>query len=349
MPSRNGMDIEFSELTDLSGRKAEVASHKGCQLIAVDILPGPYADGVSNPVLAPDLPDLGCDPDNYPPVAIRLNESGSPVLSVRVAADGSVTDAQLITSGGKARLDAGALQLARQKLKFVPAMRNGRPIEVVHQVQVFFKVLQPIRTIVDGVAVTRLCSDDGLHPNGCYEGYATITLVPAKNRAKLKVTSGDIKGGTLIATGNISPALKWTAGPSGTRSYVLVSEERITAPDEEPRLSWIVLDIPPFATSLPQGIPTDLRVVTPAGAVNAFAIDPLVRVGRRPGYQRAVSFGGHDLPVRLQIFALDTKLHLDPMAVSRDALINAMKGHVLASGEIATADANKNVRNQIGK
>lgn len=43
----------------------------------------------------------------------------------------------------------------------------------------------------------------------------------------------------------------------------------------------------------------------------------------------------------IQIFALDTKLGLDPITVTRANLIEAMKGHVLASGELVTGGGNR--------
>jgi hypothetical protein len=85
VPSPSSMVIEFAELTDLSGRKAAVARYPSCNLIAVDILPAANGDGASGPTLSTNLPDLGCD---YPPISIRLQESGTPILSIRITAAG---------------------------------------------------------------------------------------------------------------------------------------------------------------------------------------------------------------------------------------------------------------------
>jgi phosphatidylethanolamine-binding protein (PEBP) family uncharacterized protein len=40
-----------------------------------------------------------------------------------------------------------------------------------------------------------------------------------------------------------------------------------------------------------------------------------------------------------QIFALNTKLELDPISVDRASLLDEIKGHVLASGELVARGA----------
>jgi TonB family protein len=114
-----------------------------CQSIAVNFLPGQETGGVSNPVLAPDSPDLGCD-GNYPPVSVRLREEDTVVLDIYVLADGMVAGAGIAGTVSKPRLTDAALQIAQMKLKLIPAMQNGQPVEVERRIAVVFKVIHPV-------------------------------------------------------------------------------------------------------------------------------------------------------------------------------------------------------------
>jgi Raf kinase inhibitor-like YbhB/YbcL family protein len=172
-----------------------------------------------------------------------------------------------------------------------------------------------------------------------------ITLAPAKaSAAALTVTSPDFESmGSLdrkfmqtVAGGeNKSPAIAWSVGPAGTQSYVLIAEGvGETRPD--PTVHWIVYDIPATATRLPQGVPTDVNIANPAGAINGLEDSVTGRedIGGAPGYRGPNPPAGATHPYYFQVFALDTKLSLDPTKAKRTAVIDSMKGHVLASGEI---------------
>ena len=43
---------------------------------------------------------------------------------------------------------------------------------------------------------------------------------------------------------------------------------------------------------------------------------------------------GQTHPYHFEVFALDTRLGIDPVKADRTTVVNAMKGHVLAEGEI---------------
>jgi Raf kinase inhibitor-like YbhB/YbcL family protein len=165
----------------------------------------------------------------------------------------------------------------------------------------------------------------------CADYVRAIELAPARNGARLTVTSADVATGVglpdmLTRTGgNKSPALAWSAGPAGTQSYVLLAEDRRDTTDRGDAY-WIIYDIPASARSLPQGVPHDLKVMNPVGATNA--VNPVLRTV--PGYGGVLAGS----TVHFQVFALDIKLGLDPTSASRLAIIAAMKNHVLASGEI---------------
>lgn len=62
----------------------------------------------------------------------------------------------------------------------------------------------------------------------------------------------DAKGVTINGAQK-SPALKWTAGPAETRSYLLIAEVLIRG--AVPLVGWIVYDIPASVHGVPQGTP----------------------------------------------------------------------------------------------
>jgi hypothetical protein len=172
-----------------------------------------------------------------------------------------------------------------------------------------------------------------------------IALAPANPGApRLTVSSSDFASmGTLdrkfmqaVAGGeNKSPAIAWSPGPAGTQSYVLIAEgEGETRAD--PTVHWIVYDIPPTAMGLPQGVPTDVDIANPAGAKNGLEDSVTGRedLSASPGYRGPNPPPGANHPYYFQVFALDRKLGLDPSKARRTPVIDAMKGHVLASGEI---------------
>jgi phosphatidylethanolamine-binding protein (PEBP) family uncharacterized protein len=134
---------------------------------------------------------------------------------------------------------------------------------------------------------------------------AAITLAPATGGGKLKVTSGAFKDGGKLPElftqngKNVSPPLTWSAGPKGTQSYVVLVED-LGVNRPEPISHWVIYDIPANAHALPQGVPTDAKPKAPAGAEQGLNI---------------------------------RKSAGDPAATDRKAVVAAITGHVLASGE----------------
>ena len=74
----------------------------------------------------------------YPDTSTRLGEEGTVVVRVRIGFDGLVIDASVAESSGHPRLDAAALARARSAWRFIPATRDGRPVEAVRTVPVRF-------------------------------------------------------------------------------------------------------------------------------------------------------------------------------------------------------------------
>jgi Raf kinase inhibitor-like YbhB/YbcL family protein len=174
-----------------------------------------------------------------------------------------------------------------------------------------------------------------------------IALAPAKAGAPaLTVTSPDFANQnyqdkrffqTVVGGQNMAPGVAWTAGPAGTQSYVVVMEGE-GGERTDPTVHWIVYNIPATALKLPTGIPKEpAQVKEPAGALQGREDSSVFR-GKpdgEPGYRgpNYSASGGSPHPYHFEVFALDTKLDLDPAKAMRKPLVEAMKGHVLASGE----------------
>lgn len=165
--------------------------------------------------------------------------------------------------------------------------------------------------------------------------------------APLQVTSSsftpsprDTTPGTLNARftaddGNISPSLSWSRGPAGTQSYAVVMEG-IDVVDGHPVIHWVMYNIPSTTTTLPEHVPADMRLENGAlkGAMQ-------VKIRGSAGYYGPHVPSGATRWYHFQVFALDRHLNLDPAAADRRAVVNEMKNHVLASGEIIANSTGK--------
>jgi TonB family protein len=78
----------------------------------------------------------------YPPVSLRLAEEGRVVVAFRVAADGTVDHAYVLSSSGKGRLDAAVLASVT-KTRWLPATIGGVPIAMKSTLAVTFSLTQP--------------------------------------------------------------------------------------------------------------------------------------------------------------------------------------------------------------
>ena len=123
---------------------------------------------------------------------------------------------------------------------------------------------------------------------------------------------------------DISPELSWGPPPEGTQSLALIVIDK-DSPLWFNFVHWVLYDLPPDKRELPEGIAKrgELRDGSRQGN-NGF--DKIGYAGPCPP--------GHS-PHRylFDLYALNTRLNL-PAAVSKSQVEKAMKGHVLASGEI---------------
>ena len=116
---------------------------------------------------------------------------------------------------------------------------------------------------------------------------------------------------------NIAPPLRWTNIPEGTQSIAVIVED----PDAPQRVftHWIITGIAPHVSEIPAG------GVLPAGAV-----DGKNDRGGLGWYGPNPPNGRHRY--YFKVFALD--INLDKGGLSKQELYSAMKGHVLAQGQL---------------
>jgi Raf kinase inhibitor-like YbhB/YbcL family protein len=126
---------------------------------------------------------------------------------------------------------------------------------------------------------------------------------------------------------DLSPPLAFSGAPQAARSLALVVDDPDAPDPAAPRMvyvHWVLHDLPPGTTSLPEGIS---RATLPKGA----------REGqndwKRPGY------GGPCPPIGrhryfFKLYALDTVLGDLGGHATKQRLLEAMKGHVLEEAQL---------------
>src|SRR5579864_7098960 len=130
-----------------------------------------------------------------------------------------------------------------------------------------------------------------------------------------------------VATGDgLSPAISWTNAPTGTRSFFLNMHDMDLARNKttDDQAHWVVWNIPATATGLPEGVPKGSQL--PDGSYQISATGPMYR---GPG----AGANGPYHHYTFELFALDTKLEVQPAADAFDTRANvlkAMQGHILA-------------------
>ncbi|MBQ5946218.1 YbhB/YbcL family Raf kinase inhibitor-like protein [Massilia sp. ST3] len=151
-------------------------------------------------------------------------------------------------------------------------------------------------------------------------------------KGQLAVSSSAFRdGGQLDArfseyADGVSPPLSWKAVPNA-KSYAIVMEDPDSKP-VTPFVHWLAWNIPATVTSLPEGLQEQPRLTEPDGVLQ----------GRNT--RGSSGWFGPKPPVgdpahryHFQVYALDTVLDL-PFGADRDQLLQAMRGHILAKGEI---------------
>jgi Raf kinase inhibitor-like YbhB/YbcL family protein len=173
----------------------------------------------------------------------------------------------------------------------------------------FGKVIEPIRAGVDKLASHLLVPDASLR--------AAIRTLEVTCTAFHD--GADLPRAFTADGGNLPPPIAWSHIPEHARSLALIVEDP-DAPSLRPFVHWVAYNVPAAVRSI---------TAAPAAA----------RRGRNSkleaGYTGAAPPPGHGTHrYHFQLFALDTLLDL-PDGAGRSALVQAMRGHVLAWGELS--------------
>jgi Raf kinase inhibitor-like YbhB/YbcL family protein len=120
-----------------------------------------------------------------------------------------------------------------------------------------------------------------------------------------------------------SPPLKWSEPPSGTKSLALICDD----PDA-PRgtwVHWVLFHVPSQTRELEEGVPTTETLGNGAKqGKNDFG---------NIGYGGPAPPKGPPHRYFFKLYALDAVTDLPP-GVTKAQLVDAMKGHILAEGQI---------------
>jgi Raf kinase inhibitor-like YbhB/YbcL family protein len=122
-----------------------------------------------------------------------------------------------------------------------------------------------------------------------------------------------------------SPAITWTNVPSGTQSFFLHMHDMEVARNKttDDQAHWVVWNIPGTSTGLPEGVAKGAQL--PDGS---YQISATGQVYRGPG----APANGPQHHYMFELYALDTKLDVQPSADAFETRANVMKaiqGHIL--------------------
>jgi len=145
---------------------------------------------------------------------------------------------------------------------------------------------------------------------------------------EIKITSPAFEEGGMIPEVytcdgiDISPPLKWSSVPQGTKTLALICDD----PDAPigTWVHWVIYNIPGDICELPENIPPEQEIKK--GGIQG------MNDSRKIGYGGPCPPGGTHRYF-FKIYALDTEVDLQPGA-TKSQLLNAMEGHIIAKGQL---------------
>jgi len=156
--------------------------------------------------------------------------------------------------------------------------------------------------------------------------------VPPASPAPLELSSAGFEADQAIPVQyachgeNLSPPLAWSAPPAGTESFAMVMDD----PDAVSVVGftwvhWLLFDIPADVLTMPEGVPREdeLQDGSRHGQNNS----------DRNAYDGPCPPSGQTHAYVFTLYALDTRVALEP-GVSKEELLTAMEGHILAQAEL---------------
>jgi Raf kinase inhibitor-like YbhB/YbcL family protein len=190
------------------------------------------------------------------------------------------------------------------------------------------------------------------------DGFKSGGMIPTKYAFCAAAAQGHTTGGA-----NISPRIAWSKGPSGTKSYAIILYDTDSPAAEREKMNkegetltaavprqkffhWVLVDIPPNVTSLPEGAESNARVLHGKPATpSKFGVRGLNDYTKVTASNDAMKgqYFGYDGPCppwndenvhhyHFTVYALSVKTLDLPSDFDAPAALAAMKGKVLAEG-----------------
>jgi hypothetical protein len=162
----------------------------------------------------------------------------------------------------------------------------------------------------------------------CVIGIHVVTIGKEGYPMKMDIKSAAFEEGDSIPKKytcdevDVSPQLSWSQPPEGTKSMVLICDD--TDAPMGAWVHWVLYGLTPDTLEISEGIPDDKEVLGGAKhGVNDF---------RKYGYGGPCPLGGTHRYF-FKLYAVDKEVDLDPGA-TKDEVLDAIKGHVLAEGQL---------------
>ena len=126
---------------------------------------------------------------------------------------------------------------------------------------------------------------------------------------------------------NVSPPIKWSGLPPGTRELALIVDDP-DAPMAEPFVHWVIYKIPSDSPGLPEQLPKSPKPRTPDHTLQG------KNTYRHIGYDGPAPPPGHGLHhYHFRVYALDKPLEVET-GLDNKSLLASMSGHILDTGEL---------------
>ena len=153
----------------------------------------------------------------------------------------------------------------------------------------------------------------------------TLTIPGFPDGGQIPVKFSQAAPGAAPGEGT-SPAMSWANAPAGTQSFVLNMHDMDVVRNKttDDQAHWVVWNIPATATGLPEGVAKGAQL--PDGS---YQVSATGQVYRGPG----AGANGPKHHYMFELYALDTKIDVQPTADAFETRANVMKaiqGHVLA-------------------
>jgi Raf kinase inhibitor-like YbhB/YbcL family protein len=177
-----------------------------------------------------------------------------------------------------------------------------------------------------GVAVLAIATPIACTPSADEQGSAAV----------MTLTSASLADGTIPKKYNcdgdgISPALAWTAPPTGTQSYALIMTD-LDSPVGHLRRHlfehWVMYGLPADAHAVPEGIPAQPQL-TDGTRQGKNGINNI-------GYAGPCPHGTSPHRYAFTLYALDSKPEFAVAPNGRE-LLQAIHGHVIGRGQLVAS------------